>query len=86
MKRSVVDKQYDLTGNSVVRVFSQQMRSRFIPMGNFRGGAGFRCLTILFILHYFGRPLFQLLIRFERELSYIYKLKEKITGKKHDQQ
>ena len=79
MKQPVFSKRNDLTGNSVLRVCCQQVLARVIPTGNYRGGAGGRCLAVFIVLHYAGRPLFRVLIRFERQLSLVYKVKERFT-------
>ena len=67
---------YDLSGNGILRVFRQQVTAKFIPMGNYRGGAGLKCLLVFSVLHYLGKPIFLVLIRFERQLSWLYKLRE----------
>jgi hypothetical protein len=81
MKQPVFSKRNDLTGNSILRVCRQQLLSRFIPTGNYRGGAGGRCMVVFLVLHYLGRPLFRVLVRFERELSFLYTVKERITSR-----
>lgn len=77
----VVSRRYDLTGNGIFRTFWQQVHTRVIPMGNFSGGAGLRCLLVLSVLHAVGQPVFRILIRFERQLSALYRLLERVRGK-----
>ena len=77
MNQPLLDKRYDLSGNSMLRVFRQQVTAKIIPMGNYRGGAGLKCLLVFTVLHYLGRPVFFILIRFERQLSRLYKLRER---------
>jgi hypothetical protein len=36
-----------------------------------------KCLVIFSVLHYLGRPLFRVLIRFERQLHSLYRLRER---------
>lgn len=81
MSKKVLNKRLDLTGNSVLRVAGQQLLARCIPLGNYRGGAGFKCLVIFVVLHYAGKPLFHVLIRFERQLHSLYRLRESIRNK-----
>lgn len=76
MNRPLLSSLYDLTGNSILRVFRQQVTAKFIPMGNYRGGAGLKCLLVFSVLHYLGKPIFLVLIRFERQLSWLYRLRE----------
>ena len=78
MDRSVLNKRNDLIGSPILRVFRHQMLARCLPLGNYRGGAGFRCLVIFSLLHYLGRPLFGVLVRYERQLNALYRLREKL--------
>ncbi len=64
---------YDLAGNSVFRVLKHQVLAKCIPLGNYSGGAGFKCLLAFVLLHYFGKPVFSVLIRYERQAAYLYK-------------
>jgi len=76
MSKPLLNSLYDLSGNGILRVFRQQVTAKFIPMGNYRGGAGLKCLLVFSVLHYLGKPIFLVLIRFERQLSWLYKLRE----------
>lgn len=82
MDRSVLHKNGDITGNPILRVFRHQLLARCLPLGNYRGGAGFRCLVIFSLLHYLGRPLFGVLIRYERQLNALYRLRERLRQRK----
>ena len=81
MEHPLLSKHFDLTGNSVLRVCRLQLLARLIPMGNYRGGASFRCLLVLTVLHYLGGPVFQVLIRFERQLAGLYRLRDRMRNK-----
>lgn len=85
MNRPLLNKRFDLTGNSVLRVFRHQLLARCLPLGNYRGGAGMKCLVIFSVLHYLGRPLFLVLVRFERQLHSLYRLRERFSRKAVDQ-
>jgi hypothetical protein len=78
MDRSVLNKRHDITGSPILRVFRHQMLARCLPLGNYRGGAGFRCLVVFSFLHYIGRPLFAILVRYERQLNALYTMREKL--------
>ena len=84
MDKHVLNKRLDLTGNSVMRILAHQLLARCIPLGNYRGGAGFKCLVIFVVLHYAGKPLFQVLIRFERQLHSLYRLRERIRNQERN--
>jgi len=84
MDRPVLTKRYDLAGNSILRLFRHQMLARCIPLGNYRGGAGFKCLVIFSVLHYVGRPLFTVLIRYERQMAALYKIRERMHSGKQE--
>ncbi len=77
MAKKLMSKGYDLTSNPMHRVFRHYLLSRFIPMGVYRGGAGLKCLLVFFITNVFGRPMYYLKVRFERQVSALYVLKNK---------
>ena len=74
----LLTKRYDLAGNSILRTFRHQLLAKFIPLGNYQGGAGIRCLLTLSVLHYFGGILFHFLIRFERQAAALYRIRERV--------
>lgn len=80
MEKKVMNSGYDLTSSPMLRVFWHYMRSRCVPMGNLRGGAGLKCLIILSVTHYLGRPLFWCITRFEPQMARIYKIRERIIS------
>lgn len=66
--RSVLDRQYQLAGNELPRLLRTTLLSRLIPCGNWRGGPGTRCLVVLALLHYAGRPLYLVVARYGERL------------------
>lgn len=64
-------KSYDITGNTFFRVFRINVLNKIVPIGNFRTGTGLKPALVLLCLHWFGKPIFKILIRFE---PYIHKL------------
>ena len=80
-KEGVLNGRYDLSGNSILRVFRHQLLAKCIPMGISRGGAGFKCLLVLGVVHYFGNPIFSLMARYERQAAYLYKLRERFKNR-----
>lgn len=83
-KKPLLTRRYDLAGNGILHIFQHQATARCVPMGNYRGGAGFKCLVVFTVLHYLGAPFFYVLIRFERQVHSLYLLKERLSvrGKK----
>ncbi|MGB5231352.1 MAG: hypothetical protein WBN83_07520 [Desulfoprunum sp.] len=69
---SVMSRRFDLAGFDCLRVTRLLMLNRIIPIGNFGGGGGVRCLVVLAVLHLLGRPLFTILIRYEQRLHSLY--------------
>lgn len=65
---------HDLTGNGFPRVFRLNVLDRFIPLGILGGGTGLKPALVLLFLHRCGRPLFHLLIRYERQTHRLYQL------------
>lgn len=77
----VFTRRCDIAGNGIYRTFRQQVYARILPMGNFRGGAGLRCLLVLSVLHGIGRPVFRILIRYERQLAALYRWLQRVREK-----
>ncbi len=67
MKR-VLNQRYDLAGNDLFRLLRTALLARVVPCGNWRGGPGLRCLVVLALLHYAGRPLYVLITRYGERL------------------
>jgi hypothetical protein len=74
----------DLAGNEILRVCQHQITAKCVPMGSYKGGAGFKCLAVFTVLHYFGAPIFYVLIRFERQLHGLYRLKQRLGAKEEE--
>ncbi len=79
MAKKLMTKGYDLSSSPIDRVFRHYLLSRCIPMGVYQGGGGLKCLTVFFVTHYCGRPLFWFVTRFEQYLVKLYKIREKIS-------
>ncbi len=78
--KTTLNKRYDLTGNEISRLGKNILLSKFIPIGNLRGGPGLRCLVTLAILHYFGGVLYQVQARYGHRLQPLRRLAEKFRG------
>jgi hypothetical protein len=65
---------HDLTGNRFHRVFRLNLLDRLVPIGALRGGTGLKPALVLLFLHRCGRPLFALLIRYERQAHRLYQM------------
>jgi hypothetical protein len=78
--KTVLNKRYDLTGNELSRVGKNILFSKFIPIGNLRGGPGLRCLFTLSILHYFGGVLYWVQARYGHRLQPLRRLAAKIRN------
>jgi len=75
--RKVNSPRFDISGNSFFRVLRLNLVNTLIPTGNYRMGTGLRPGLTLLFLHWLGRPLFRLLIRYEPQLHRLYqKLKK----------
>ncbi len=68
LKKTVLTKNYDLATCGIFRVIRLASFARIIPVGNFSGGPGGRCLLVLFVLHKFGGPLYWLNARYGDKL------------------
>ena len=63
---------YDISGNTISRVLRFNLLNKIVPIGNYRLGTGLKPGLILLVLHWFGRPLFRVLIHYEPFLHRIY--------------
>lgn len=63
---------YDISGNTIARVLRFNLLNKIVPIGNYRLGSGLKPGLVLLVLHWFGRPLFRVLIHFEPILHRIY--------------
>ena len=63
---------YDITGNSFFRGLRFSLLNKLVPTGNYRLGAGLIPGMTLLFLHWFGRPLFRILIHYEPKLHQLY--------------
>ena len=63
---------FDITGNSFFRVLRFSLLNKLVPTGNYRLGTGLRPGLTLLFLHWFGRPLFRILIHYEPQLHRLY--------------
>jgi hypothetical protein len=67
--KSLLNRRYDIAGNELLRVVKFSAFAKFVPVGNLRGGPGLRCLVVMFILHYFGSPLYTVLAKYGQKMS-----------------
>ena len=75
-----MSREFDLAGFELPRVARLLIFNRIIPIGNLGGGGGLRCLAVLAVLHLLGRPLFTVLIRYERRLHSLYMALKKLKN------
>ncbi len=77
----VLNKRYDLKGLELLRLVRLALLSKVVPMGNFHGGPGGRCLAVLFLLHYFGYPLYLILAKFGHRLHFLKRIVSKLKAR-----
>lgn len=70
----VCNNRHDLQGNELPRLIKTAMMSKVVPLGNFRGGPGGRCLAVLTLLHYFGYPIYRILAQYGHRLQMFRRL------------
>ena len=73
MQNRVRDRLFQPAGVEIGRTGRLFIISRLLPLGNWGGGPGWRCLVILWVSHNLGRMLFPIFIRYEGPLAKIYK-------------
>ncbi len=67
----LTEQKFDMGRGESGRIMRLAALNKIVPMGNFGGGPGFRCLLVLFVLHH-GSLLFRLLIVHEDRLTMLY--------------
>ena len=75
--KTVLTKRYDLRGNELPRLVRTAVLSKWVPLGNFRGGPGSRCLLTLLVLHYLGGLIYRLLARYGERILLLKRVKNK---------
>ena len=74
--KPVLCKRYDIQGNALPRIIGHWVRIKTSIMGNYNSGPGLRCLLTLWMLHYFGKPMFMLRTWLKNQ----YGLKARVRG------
>jgi len=82
MQNRVRDELFQPTGMEIGRSGRLFFLYRILPLGNWSGGPGWRCLIILWVSHNAGRLLFPIFVRYEGILARIYKRIERLRHKK----
>lgn len=77
---TVHNRRYDLSGTEISRLIKIAIFSKILPMGNFRGGPGGRCLVILSLLHYCGYPVYRILAQYGHRLRFLKRILMKLKG------
>ena len=72
--RPVLNQRFDLTGGEYTRLLRLSIFGKLVPIGNWRGGPGLRCLITLAVLHYLGETLYRLKDRYGHRLGPIRRL------------
>ncbi|MBU1567609.1 MAG: hypothetical protein KJ630_18530 [Proteobacteria bacterium] len=75
--KSSLNSRYDIDGLEISRLARVALWSKFVPMGNFHGGPGGRCLAVLILLHYLGYPMYLLLARYGHRLHLLRRIAAK---------
>lgn len=77
---TVHNERYDLEGIELSRLVKIAIFSKIVPMGNFYGGPGRRCLVVLALLHYFGYPIYRIRARYGHRLQVFQRIAAKFRG------
>lgn len=76
--KKITSASFDISGNSIFRLTRFYILSRVIPMGDNRGGPGWKCLLVLIVYHYFGRHIYWFDGRFHRITNLLRRVKRKL--------
>ncbi len=75
-----LSKRYDIKGLEILRLARVAFWGKIVPMGNFHGGPGGRCLASLILLHYFGYPIYLVLARYGHRLHLLRRIAAKLRA------
>jgi hypothetical protein len=75
-----LNNRYDLRGLELARLIKITLLGKYVPMGNFGGGPGGRCLAVLSLLHYLGYPMYLILARYGHRLQVLRRIAGKLRG------
>ncbi len=77
-RKRVMNTGFDLCSNPLHRVAKHYFLGRFIPHGSNQGGGGVKCLLVLWVSCYFGRPLFWFATRFQRAANLLLQVRQRL--------
>jgi hypothetical protein len=72
--KTVFNRRFDLAGNEASRLIRLSSFGKLVPIGNWRGGPGLRCLIVVSTLHYLGYPLYWLNAKYGHKLGYLKRI------------
>ncbi len=78
MANKIMTSGFDLQSNPLRRVIGHYLLSRVIPLGCYQRGGGIKCLVVLSVTVYFGRPLFWFATRCDRTMSRLQRIRAKL--------
>lgn len=74
----IINNRYDLNGLEIARLAKTVFWGKVVPMGNFQGGPGGRCLAVLALLHYCGYPMYLIIARYGHRLQLLRRIAAKL--------
>ena len=74
----IINKRYDLNGLEIARLAKTILWSKLVPMGNFHGGPGGRCLAVMSLLHSCGYPMYLIVARYGHRLQLLRRMIAKL--------
>lgn len=78
--KNPLNKRYDIEGLEISRLARVALWGKFVPMGNFHGGPGGRCLAVLLLLHYCGYPIYLGIARYGHHLHFLQRIVAKLRA------
>jgi len=77
-KQTVMTKNFDISGNGIIRLVRFYLLGRILPMGNNHGGPGWRCLLVLMLFHFWGRQCYWFNNKCSRQIDFLRVLKRRL--------
>ena len=81
MDRKLINSDYEIQGNGLLRQLGMWLRMKTSILGNFDTGPGLKNLLTLLFIKFLGRPLFWLRVKLEGRHALRARLAGKIRGR-----
>ena len=76
----ITTKHYDVNGCGIFRVLRHYLRSLTMPIGYYNRGPGYKCLGLLTLLHYWGKPVSWAHVFYQKGTHFLRRILWRLRG------